>query len=194
MLDRKLTDTVHTIEDGKNPEIHHYHHGSHPGISWYIKTVIPGPTVCNQNILVILDFWQKISSCNPSLIRLVDSAYDWDGVRLHGWWTVWLNVGIDVSWSWDESIGFSYEIIEYHEGLRSSASRIRNWLNQASTTRHLSDDQIHYEKLNVIAGFLETYSSESESRAKRSRLQVISDEEICFEAVDRIQLDTKRGW
>lgn len=184
MLDRELNAVISTIEAGRNPEIHHYNRGSHPGLGWYIKTVSPGPDIITDETFMIHQFWKRVSGNHPRLVRLVDSAYDWSGTPIRGWWTVWLNDRIDVKWQYDPSDGFDYHIVDYDQGLKSSAKNMREIIDGLLRSRPTDDNSVSYERLAEIVEFLRTYTTDQRSKQNRAKLRIIADDQIHIETTD----------
>ena len=162
-------ETVRTIDHLKNPEIHHYNNGSHPGVSWYIKTIIPNATP-DSAVYAISRFWEKLQELHPRLVKIGNSAYDWDGSKIDGWCTVWVNVRIDLSVSWSDNKGFEYKIVDFDEGLKISAGKLLKWLENSSFPDGCSAE---YSRLLEISSFLQTHTVEEKSRKKRSQLRVL---------------------
>lgn len=179
MLDHEIDVAFATINGLKNPEIHHYQHSTHPGAKWYIKTIIPGPSILTADTKVFLDFWQRMQIGHPYLVSLTDSAFMWSGEKMQNWWTVWLNDRIDIDWNWDASTGIDYRIVEFDTGLKSSGAKLINWLITNWQLDRLTDEQrINYEYLYNIAEFIKTYTSNIQSIKNRANLRVIEHEEI----------------
>jgi hypothetical protein len=164
-----LTETIRTIDHLRNPEIHHYNNGSHPGISWYIKTVIPHADP-EDPVHEISQFWEKLQKLHPRLVRIVGTAYDWDGSKIPGWSTIWLNAKIDLAVSWSEDQGFEYKIVDFDDGLKISATKLLEWLKSSSSP---NGSPAEYSRLLEISSFLQTHTFEEKSRKKRSQLRVL---------------------
>ena len=184
MIDREIKATLDTIKGSKNPEIHHFNYGSHPGIKFYIKTILPGPIILNDNTHKIWKFWKDLSIQHSKLIILVERAYDWQGNRLRGWWTIWLNQKIDIIWSYSEENGFDYNIVDYEIGLKHSADKSLSWFDTL-TDRHHPDDILCYEQLEEVASFLKSYTSEKSANLHRTNLKVLENDKISDETINR---------
>lgn len=166
VLDVESIRLLDTIADKLNPEIHHYHRGSHPGASWYIKTVVPQAHKLTGESRSLADFWDQVASNHPDLILITDQAYDWDGIAISGWRTIWANNRIDIIWNrcpWD---GFSYRIVDFNEGLNQSGLSLLGMLGQYRELGNIGE----------IAGFLSTYTTEKNSNSKRKNIRVLDDE------------------
>jgi hypothetical protein len=177
-------DAINTVEVERNPEIHHYHRGSHPGSTWYIKTILPGPTILNDDTYVLFACWSRLQASHPNLVFLGKQAYDWQGKTIPGWWTIWLDEKVDVIWSWSREDGFIHEFVDFEIGLKASASLIQTMIIP-DDSRLSSSRSASYSRLHEIAGFLGTYTTERQSRKKRANLRVICDGEIFPETPDR---------
>lgn len=177
MLDIEIESALNIIEDCYNPEIHHYQQGKHPGLKWYIKTVLPGPSIIDRETRPLFDFWRSLENRHSKHVRLTESAYNWSGMIVPGWWTIWLDERIDISWSWSTERGFDYQIIDHDLGLKNSGALIETLLS-ASDIRHPSHSGISYLRLLNIANFLKTFTSEKKSRENRSKIRIMHDDEI----------------
>lgn len=177
MINRELKAALDTIEGSINPEIHHYRHGTHPGIKYYIKTILPGPYILNESTAPIWKFWNELSRIHPRLIRLVEKAYDWEGSIIPGWWTIWLESRIDIQWNFVQNSEIDYKVVEYEIGLKLSAKNAMDTLNDIST-RQTKDDNACYEKLEEISVFLGTYTSDDMAERNRRKFMVISDDNL----------------
>lgn len=183
MLEREIQATLDTIQGSNNPEVHHYHYGSHPGINFYIKTILPGPIILNNNTYKIWKFWKDLEKKYPQLIKLVERAYDWQGSKLIGWWTIWLNQKIDIIWTYTDKDGFDYEIVDYEIGLKLSAEKSLSWFD-ALTDRLHPDDKVCYSQLEEVADFLKSHTSDDLAKKNRTNLKVIDNDQISDETSD----------
>ena len=183
MLEREIRATLDTIQGSNNPEIHHYHRGSHPGVSFYIKTILPGPIILNNNTYKIWKFWKELEKEHPELIKLVERAYDWQGNKLIGWWTIWLNQKVDIIWNYTDHTGFSYKIVDYELGLKLSADKSLSWFDTL-TDRLQPDDKVCYSQLKEVADFLKSYTSDDLAKKNRTKLKVIDNDQISDETSD----------
>jgi hypothetical protein len=181
VLDIEIESALSTIEDCYNPEIHHYQHGTHPGIKWYIKTVLPGPLILNSETIPLFDFWKSIERRHKGRVLLTDVAYNWSGIAVTNWWTIWLHEKIDISWSWSADSGFGYQVIDHDIGLKNSGSLIEALLSTTDDRLPIRS-RISYAKLLNIASFLKTYTSDQRSKQNRSKMRVIHHDEIFPEA------------
>jgi hypothetical protein len=177
-------DAISTVEGYRNPEIHHYHHGSHPGSTWHIKTILPGPTVLNDDTHVLFSFWRRLQENHPNLVLLGKQAYDWQGNLIPSWWTIWLDEKVDIIWSWSRENGFEYEFVDFEIGLKASATLISSMIG-GDDSRLSTRKSASYKRLHEIAEFLRTYTTDKQSRAKRANLRVITNDEVLAETTDR---------
>lgn len=70
--------------------------GHHPGPSWYLKTLVPDSKLPRFDNLRLGAYWEMIQKQNPSVLRLIDYAYDWNGQRIKYFRSVWCKNTIDV--------------------------------------------------------------------------------------------------
>lgn len=194
VLERQLDAELNTILDSKNPEIHHYHRGSHPGARWYIKTILPGPALLTNTSDILFSTWKRISEKHRNLVRIVDSAYDWQGDVLPGWYTIWLDNGIDITWGIEHGSEMHYVIVDIDTGLKISAAESRKWMDSNLMNRQSGDHSLSYDRLREITDFLETHTSEKRSQENRRNLRILETDEICSETTATNELDTTRGW
>ena len=120
MLDNSLQTVLDTIQEAINPEIYHFRYGTHPGRKYYIKTIIPGPNIINDDTYVFWQFWETLANRYPRVVRLIDHAFDWQGNKIEHWWTIWLEERIDIIWSWSRTDGIDFHLIDYDIGLKYS--------------------------------------------------------------------------
>ena len=185
MEESKLNATLETIKGSKNPEIHHYHYGHHPGPKWYIKTILPGPKILNEQTMPLFAAWRSLANKMPSAIRLTDIAFDWQGDNLHGWWTIWLNNDIDIVWTWDKNLGLTSKIVEFDYGLKENITCIEHLVPVDNIDRQDTNENVSYQTLREIIDFLGSYTSDKQSQLNRNKLKVLSQDEICAETAIR---------
>lgn len=190
VLEEQLNAALNTILDSKNPEIHHYHRGSHPGARWYIKTILPGPLLLTDATRFLFSTWKCIGEKHRNLVRITETAYDWQGDVLHGWWTIWLDNGIDITWDISAGMDMNHVIIDIDMGLKISATEARNWMDSNLINRQSGDHCISYDRLCEITDFLSTYTSEKRSQENRRNLRILDTDEICSETTASYELDT----
>ena len=176
MINQELETTLDTIKDTKNPEIYHYHRKSHPGANWYIKTILPGPEIINDDTYMVFVLWTRLQEKHPNLIRLVDKAYNWQGILLSGWWTIWLDEKIDIIWIWSREEGFDWKIVDFDIGLKSSAYKIGSWIRNHSDNLHQDDKTLSYNRLCEISDFLSTFTTERRSKENRAKFKVLDND------------------
>jgi len=183
VLDRELDSALTAIEDCYNPEIYHYQHGKHPGLKWYIKTILPSPRMLNDDTCVLFNFWKSVEARHMKHVCLTNVAYGWSGQPIPNWWTIWLDSKIDIVWSWSREHGFDYELVDYNIGLNLSGNSLESAI-EINDTRHTGSSAVSYEKCTNIANFLKTYTSDQRSRQKRSLMKVIENDEVFPKAAD----------
>jgi len=183
VLEREIQATLDTIQGSNNPEIHHYHYGTHPGVRFYIKTILPGPIILNNDTYKIWKFWKDLEKKHSELIKLVKRAYDWQGNKLLGWWTIWLDQRIDIVWNYSADTGFDYNMVDYEIGLKLSADKSLSWFD-ALTNRLHPDDKVCYRQLEEVADFLKSYTSDELAKKNRKILKVLDNDQISDEAAD----------
>lgn len=180
MQEKELNVALDTIEGSTNPEVYHAQNGSHPGRRWYIKTIIPGLKILNDDTHALFFFFQALQSRHGKIIRVCDCAFDWKGHIIKNWYTVWLDEKIDIDWCYTRENGFDYEIVDYDIGIKRSAKKLEQWINEDLDTRHTDHLPISYERLSEITEFLCTYTSEHRSQINRAKLKVIDNAQQIF--------------
>ncbi len=184
MLSNEIEQTLHTITGSKNPEIYHYQRGSHPGVKWYIKTIIPGYGMLTDDSYPLWAMWRFLTEHYPHLIKIINSAYDWQGNLLTGWWTIWLDQRIDIRVKWSKEDGFDWKLVDYEDGLKLSAEDISSMISTLFDDRHTEQETLQFKQLNYILDFLRTYTTDKRSKENRKKLKVIENDQISDEAAD----------
>lgn len=168
MFEKEVRSLLNSPRSLKNPEIHHYNLGSHPGVSWYIKTVIPiSGRDWSENRMTL--FWKTIELQHGNIVRISNVALDWYGNTIDGWGTVWLDRDVDIVVKMDESTGnVSHVLTDYNSGLNESGARLLEWINQQGPT-FLEE----LGKLQDVAAFLSTFTGKTKSTNKRKKIKVL---------------------
>lgn len=177
MLRRDLKGVLDTVQLGTNPEIYHFRRGSHPGLKYYIKTIIPGPRIINDDTYVFWQFWETLATKYPRIVKLVDQAYDWHGDIILGWQTIWLEERIDISWSWSRTEGIDFHLIDYDIGIKNSGKKIIDSLD-SDLDRLSPEDQLCFDQIKEITDFLQSYTTDRLAELNRKNFKVIEDEQI----------------
>lgn len=183
MIVNELEETLDTILGSKNPEIHHHQNGSHPGIKWYIKTIIPSYELLNNDTYQLWILWKYLSEHFPNLIKITNIAYNWNGDLIPRWWTIWLDQKIDIRVNWSNENGFTWKMVDFDIGLKISAYEIEQLFENNFNDRLSNIDKAHYKQLHYILEFLRTYTNDKRSKDNRKHLRVI-EYEIYDETVD----------
>ena len=91
-----LSGTIETLHAHVNPEVWHYQRGTHPGLGWHIKSVLPNGTYhpAAENLY---DQWHRMAHRNPAAVRITPTALDWNGSVIQGFSTIWLADANDVA-------------------------------------------------------------------------------------------------
>jgi hypothetical protein len=143
----------------RNPEIWHYSASLHPGVNWYIKTILPNHPA-NNNATDIVRFWHKLESLYPKQILITETAFDWNGNKIQFCNTIWLNKKIDIKIKIDDLGKFDYDILDYDEGLHDSAKEL------------LLLEPLTPELLDAVE-FLIRFTPDKKSKLLRSKLKVL---------------------
>lgn len=182
MIINEFEKILTTITECKNPEIHHHQHGSHPGIKWYIKTVIPGFNMLTDETYQLWSMWNYLSDHFPNLIKITKVSYNWDGKIIPGWWTIWLDQKIDIRVIWDKKDGFNWKMVDFDAGLNLSAIDIEQLFVNNIDNRLSKENTAQYKEIHSILEFLKTYTIKRKDNKKRIR--VIENAKILNETID----------
>jgi hypothetical protein len=156
-----FTNVDKILKTKPNPEICHYQNNSHPGVNWWLKTVIPNhPSNCYA--LDIVKFWNRLAKLYPTQILISDIAFDWNNNRIDYCQSIWLNKKIDIKVKIDEDGDFDYDILDYDEGLYISAKEL------------LLLNDLPIELLDAVE-FLIRLTPENKSKILRSKIKVLDD-------------------
>jgi hypothetical protein len=155
-----MDDLQDILSTRSNPEIKHYQAYTHPGVNWYIKTVLPDNRTDDSAYLN--KFWDRLEDLYPKIIRITDLAFDWNGNRIDYCRTIWLRKEVDIIVTFDNG-KLDYSLIDYDEGLNISA---KNLINE--TEGDLK------KAMELIASF----TPESVSDKKRKNFKVIDNEPL----------------
>lgn len=165
------------IRDGTNPEIWHMRNGTHPGVGWSIKTVIPRPQTAGIDSRGIITGWSMICARYPMSVTWTDDSYDWAGNHLPEWQTMWVRDGFDVVSDEVLDDGTTvYTLIKAEDASERAVAAIIDQLRDqlaASTSEELTQE---LAELLEVAEAMVTKTSDVESKAKRKRLRVVEDD------------------
>jgi hypothetical protein len=153
------------------PEVSHFRNNSHPGIKWWLKTVVP-----NRNIDELLyEVWQQISTRIPSTVRLVNMAFDWHGNIIQDGVSIWICANKDVVLEYREDGLFDYSI-------EDSGDTFNAWgivLNRFLEENHNMSEEPENSPLREIQEILEFMAgatTETQAKERRTGFKVISNE------------------
>ena len=154
------------LDAHRNPEIHHYNQGTHPGINWCIKTVLPMKSHSDPSLHTFIDAWHQVAECSPSRVRIINEAYDWMAQPINGWNTVWIDRDHDVVVTClDDHVTFDF--IDHDAGVRASVALIRATF---SVNGYQADVLDRFE--NAVSA-LSTYSTQRKTKQNQNRIKAI---------------------
>lgn len=173
--DLDFTGALEAISQLDNPEIWHVRCGTHPGIGWSIKTIIPSHNIAEDSLLRICDMWAVIAAMHPETVVITKQALDWNGSVITDWKTIWIRDDMDVLLSFNESKTPVYEITSAQSGYRNTARTIIDNL-----TRQLanSSEPETVEELGVLLDIAETIGSQVsdfDSQKMRSGIHIVDE-------------------
>lgn len=183
MIINEFEKILTTITECKNPEIHHHQNGSHPGVRWYIKTIIPNIELITDDTYELWSMWKYLSEHFPNLIKITKVSYNWDGKNMPGWQTIWLDQRIDIRTTWTKNDGFNWKMVDFDIGLQLSGIEIEQLFENNINNRLSNTNTAQYKKIYRILEFLKTYTIDKR-KDNRKKIKVIENAEIPNEAID----------
>lgn len=176
MSDWDFTGVMDVISNGTNPEFLHARNGSHPGIGWSIKTVIPKPRYAGIDSRGIIEGWSMMCALHPMLVTWSDDAYDWAGNHLEEWQTMWVRDGWDVlrdDASEDVPVFKLVTAAKNREpAIESIVDDLRAQLVQSTDASVISE----LTDLLEVAEAMLSQASEQDSKAMRNNLRFVDDD------------------
>ena len=170
-----FSDVVDILKSRPNPEVTHYHHGSLPGLSWYLKTLVPNldcPTPESRPIVTLI---QRMTRRYPDKILVVRSAFNWNQELLGQFNSLWIRDGYDVAIT-SHNGSLSYRLVKQNKQSTIAIDYLNGQLNSQLSTA--SDQQ--KEELSLLtnaANILHNRYSESAQEC-RSNFKVITGGKI----------------
>lgn len=147
------------------PEVTHYQNNTHPGMGWYLHTVIPHSVdhVINQT-------WQHVIRSHPAWVCTMPTAYDWLADVIPHSCSVWFRSPhyVHVLKVWPDC---AYEIWSQDQAFNYWGTQIAGWAQ--SENSHAPD--IH--KLMHVTQFMQTHVSAHQAAHKRSQFRVIAHDQ-----------------
>lgn len=177
MADWDFLGVLDVIKNGTNPEIWHVRNGTHPGIGWNIKTVIPKSQFCTDDNKYIILSWLKLCVDFVMTVTWTDAAYDWNGNLLPEWQTIWVKDGFDVVPKDPAITGInSLKLITSTNGVEPAIeSVIDNLRDQLVQSNNKADIDELTELLDIAETML-LQTSESDIIARRKNIKVIDED------------------
>lgn len=150
----------------RNPEIHHYNQGTHPGINWCIKTVLPMKSHSDPSLHAFIDTWHRLAADFPSRVRIIDEACDWMAQPIKGWNTVWIDQDHDVVVTCLDG-HVTLDFIDHERGVRASADLIRSTFSVDGCQADI------LERFENAVSALSTYSTQRQTKQNQTRIKAI---------------------
>jgi len=161
------------LSESIHPEITHYQKSNHPGIGWYLKTIIPTIDVASFDSLEIYNYMVEISNHYPSLLCITPQAYNWKQETIPNWHTVWIRDGMDLHITIDSMGCITHEIDEYQVGVKHHTHVLWQEISNLNLDNFSEQQKEHLEKIADVIQFLHTYTDEATSKLARKNFRVI---------------------
>ena len=171
-----FSDVYDVLKDKVNPEITHYQNGQHPGLGWYLKTIIP----CNNNGDCEINLAvNRLKMFHSHVVCTTPVAYNWEQAAIVGWHSLWIRDGRDIRFTHTGEGKINFEIWDQRELLMHEAEfyniMIKDQMVKNKHNKNLVQD---LKQLDQIASFLQNYSSDKTAKEQRSKFKVISGGKI----------------
>jgi hypothetical protein len=155
------------FQEGIPTEISHFRNKTHPGVGWWLKTVIPNRMVEPE----LFGFWKVISNRVPYLVRIVDQAWDWNGEVIQGGASIWVKTGKDVALEFkDDELG--YAVQDYGDSMNAWGTI----LSQILVENHDLDDpdqDSNLKNIQAITDFMSKWTTDSQAANRRKNFKVV---------------------
>jgi hypothetical protein len=150
------------------PEVTHYREGSHPGMGWWLKTVIPSDQTCS-----VTKAWQTLAEKNQNMITLVEVAYNWHGQIINGATSIWLRNQQDVDLDMIQG-QWHYVIRPYDESVNVWGHRLADSIKIWHKFNKTSASSNHgWHKLKDVAKLLQNWTSNQQAQIKRKGFKLV---------------------
>lgn len=153
------------------PEITHYRQGHHPGVGWWLKTVVP-----NSDSLDLLRLWMALSQKHSGLIAITSWAYDWQENVIANCSSIWIREGTDVDLRVKHQ-EYTYVIYPFDDATNSWGTRLRRQLNSYRAKMPNNFDKGSWHNLLQVANLLKQWTTERQAQVKRKAWKVVSNSE-----------------
>lgn len=170
------------LENSVPPEITHYQRGEHPGVGWWLKTVVP----TNSQSPIYLA-WDAIQQKHPRLVRMEPTAYDWFQTPIVNTSSVWINQKVDVTLSETDN-QFSYVLGDYDTSFNIWGVKLIQELEQQKSPEL---DPHDWHKLCDVAYLMKSWTTDRQANNNRKGLKIVKHEKNTSSAHNRSKLDSQ---
>jgi hypothetical protein len=167
------------------PEITHYQHGSHPGKTWWLKTVVPN----SDTKVNVFKVWKAIEKSHKKLVRLVPQAYDWHQTCIPHAHSVWVNHKVDVSLVQAEN-GFTYQISDYDKSFNEWGEHLQLWLSSQAVPQSKENDPHDWHKLWHVTELVKTWTTDAQAKHNRGKIKIVKTDSSEGPAHHRPNMDS----
>jgi hypothetical protein len=150
----------------------------HPGIQWYLKTIIPNENTCTDSAFALLNAIKAIQHHDPTLILITEAAFNWDQQYMPHWHSLWVRSGYDINFTLLDDNTIDYEITKQDQLYRENVAWYLD-LVQSELVRNPSKQ--YRRELNHLTNTLQlqqTHTTNAQAEEKRAQFKVIDGGKI----------------
>jgi hypothetical protein len=174
------------LDNSIPPEICHYRQGHHPGVGWWLKTVVP-----NSDPIELLKVWQALAAKHHGLISISAWAYDWQEALIPNCSTIWIRDGADIELRCQD-LDITYVIYPFDDATNSWGNRLRRQLNAYRLRSPKNFDKHSWHNLAAVAHLLKHWTTERQAHVNRKGWKVVTNsEKDSSSPSNRSKLDSK---
>lgn len=166
-MDLTLHGLFDIVDTGLSPEITHFKMGKHPGKHWWLKTVIP-----KNDTDRITTIWMHLCRMHPSLIYFTPYAYDWYGVLLEDFQSVWIKEQVDVVLTVKKRV-FDYDIISFPESFNVSGKNLQKLIKLEQQNNPDTFTQDEWNEIINVTEFMKSWTTDKQAKNNRKQLRKI---------------------
>lgn len=153
------------------PEISHYQYGHHPGLGWWLKTVVP-----QNDPIGLLKIWIAITDHHPGLVLISDQAYDWYGQTIQNCCSIWIKENTDIDLAVCDN-NIKYVIYPFDDATNRWGNRLRTKLVAYGKNKSDNFDKDNWHKLLEIASLLKQWTTNRQAQVKRKSWKIVRNEQ-----------------
>ena len=173
-------DNIHQLlTKGISPEITHFQKHTHPGNSWWIKTVVPLDPK-------LVDLWDRIQNQMPTLVKIEPTAWDWYQNAIPSCQTVWLDQSIDIRIKQIRK-KLDFVVLPFEEGFNLLGKELCEQLNKQNSLTEPADPD--WQNLLDVAQLMSNWTTDTQARARRQIFKVVNNDQTRRSPHKRSKLD-----